>query len=118
MCERQTVVQACFLSLSPSHTHTYIHCFFDNNFVPTKRQSYHTFPPPPRCWHENTRMLCNMQFITKTTIHIQSHPNNSISCTMKALLSILVQIVTFQTCIWILFKTPIVLTEDFHGYPQ
>lgn len=55
---------------------TFTHCFFDKNFVPTKRQSYHTFPPPLWCWHENTRMLCNMLFFTKTTTHIQSGPNN------------------------------------------
>jgi len=28
---------------------TLTHCFFNKNSVPTKRQSYHTFPPPLRC---------------------------------------------------------------------
>lgn len=44
-CEtQQAVIQACFLSLSHSHIASSI-----KNSVPTKRQSYHTFPPPLRC---------------------------------------------------------------------
>jgi len=39
---RQSYKLASFLS----HTHTLL---FNKNSVPTKRQSYHTFPPPLRC---------------------------------------------------------------------
>jgi hypothetical protein len=100
---RQSYKLASFLS----HIHSLL-LQSNKNFVPTKRQSYHTFPPPLRCWHENTRLLFNMQlYSTQSVLSSQPHLmwstiynaiNTALTTTTVTKVMVLVNVVPIGFC--------------------